>query len=327
MASPALPRAWADATDADRATARELGQTGLEALERKEYARAADLLTRADRLYRAPTIELGLARAQSAIGKLVAARETYTRLIREPLSPSSPEAFRAAVEAGRVELSALNPRISFVTLNVDGPKEPALTLDGETVSSSVLGVRRPVDSGRHMLKVMAPGYVAATREFSLKEGETLDVRLTMTSAPVDAAAPVASALGASEPMAAPTTAAAEPKKPSQQPLYGVVVLGVGGAALATGVITGLLAMGKKNSLDEACPNKQCPPAAQSDYDSFSTLRTVSTVGFVAGLVGIGAGVTLLLTSPSAPKQTVGIAPILGPGYLGVNGIFLKIFIR
>ena len=51
----------------------------------KDYERAAELFQQAEGLMHAPTLLLGLARAQAGLGKLVSAHETYIRVTREPL--------------------------------------------------------------------------------------------------------------------------------------------------------------------------------------------------------------------------------------------------
>ena len=60
--------ALAEPTAADRATARTLAQEGQQALESKNYAIAIDKFGRADSLVHAPTLLLGLARAQVGLG-------------------------------------------------------------------------------------------------------------------------------------------------------------------------------------------------------------------------------------------------------------------
>ena len=97
-------------------------------------------------------------------------------------------------------------------------------------------------------------------------------------------------------------------------------MGVGGAALVVGAITGGLAMGDHSDLEDNCPGGQCPPEQQDTLDSFHTMGTVSTVGFIAGGVLAATGVVLLLTAPSAaeePAATV-VEARFGPGSLSAT---------
>ena len=50
------------------------------------------------------------------------------------------------------------------------------------------------------------------------------------------------------------------------------------------------------------------------------MGTVSTGGFVAGGALAAAGIVLVATAPRAPQQA-GWAPVIGPGYAGVQGRF------
>ncbi len=96
VASSAVP-ARAEPTDADRATARALAREGFEAQKHQQYALAAERFERADALVHAPTLLLGLARAQAGLDRLVEANETYRRILREPTGPGAPAAFAKAV--------------------------------------------------------------------------------------------------------------------------------------------------------------------------------------------------------------------------------------
>jgi hypothetical protein len=60
--------AQAEPSDADRATARVLAHEGFDAQQRGDYSVAADRFLRADALVHAPTLLLGLARAQVGLG-------------------------------------------------------------------------------------------------------------------------------------------------------------------------------------------------------------------------------------------------------------------
>src|ERR1700727_347223 len=94
------PGAFAQSA-ADRATARELGNDGQAALDKKDYATAEDRFRRADALFHAPTLLLGYARAAAGLGKVVNASEAYNRIIREGVASGAPSAFVAAVDAAK----------------------------------------------------------------------------------------------------------------------------------------------------------------------------------------------------------------------------------
>jgi hypothetical protein len=100
---------------------------------------------------------------------------------------------------------------------------------------------------------------------------------------------------------------------------------VGGAGLATGAITGLLAMGKHSTLTGECKGSVCPPSASSDLSSYHSLGTISTIGFIGGAVLGGGGAILFFTaphgSPAAPATGTTLTPYVGLGSLGAVGTF------
>src|SRR5580693_7871923 len=105
-------------SDADRATARALGQDGQQALDAKDYRTAEDRFRRADKLVHAPTLELGLARALAGVGKFVESQETYNRMVREGLPPGAPDVFKHALEDAKKEVEGVATKVGAVTITV-----------------------------------------------------------------------------------------------------------------------------------------------------------------------------------------------------------------
>jgi hypothetical protein len=108
-------------------------------------------------------------------------------------------------------------------------------------------------------------------------------------------------VAAPAPVAAPAAQEAD-TSPKKNNTLAYVALGVGGAGLLVGTITGVMAMSKKSDLE--CQGKACPSSQEDALDSAKTMATVSTVGFSVGLVGVGVGVVLLLTGNSASKASL-----------------------
>jgi hypothetical protein len=320
-------------SDADKATARSLGQEGQEALDRKDFKTAEDRFKRAESLFHAPTLALGLARSLAANGKYVAAQETYNRIIREGTPPGAPAAFVKAVEDAKSEVASVSPKIGGVTITVAGPESPKVMLDDTQVPSAALGVKRPVDPGAHVVKATAEGYEPAEMRFSVAEGGSANAALTMKKASSVAVAPVPgpAPAGPSTTPAPATSSSMAPENAdtgvstkSSQKTFGWVALGVGGAGLAVGAITGLLAIGKHSDLKDACGDNPCPADKQSDVDSFHTMGTISTIGFIVGGVGVAAGTVLLLTAPKAQTASAtkpSVTPFIGLGTVGAVGRF------
>jgi len=112
---------------------------------------------------------------------------------------------------------------------------------------------------------------------------------------------------------------------SSQRTWGWISLGVGAAGAAAFATTGILAMSKRSSLDgsEGCDSAthQCM-GSRADVDSYNLMKNLSTGTLPVGIVGIGTGLTLLLTAPSSPaEERAGVRPWFGVGSAGLEGRF------
>ncbi len=303
--------AWAQPSDADRATARALAREGYEAQKHARYDLAADRFQRAEALVHAPTLLLGLARAQVGLGKLVEAHETYERIARETLSPSSPAPFVKALEDAKREAAVLTPRLAWVTLDVHGPSTAEVFLDDALVPAAALGVKRACDPGQHRVKAAVPGLAAIERTFAVDEGATQTVSLSIES-PVESPPPVAVAPAPAEP---PPAAGRTESTSSIHTSLAIFAMGVGVSGLIVGGVTGVLALNKHASLDSDCPNGHCSADEGGAVDAYRTLANVSTVATILGVAGAATGITLMLTTPK-PSSVTAYAGVLGAGIQG-----------
>jgi hypothetical protein len=311
--------AYAEPSAADVAQARDLGQQALAAYDTNDFAAAEKLFVSAQGLFPAPTLTLGLARTQVKLGKLVAAQESYNKIIREQgqatnLSP----AFKDALEAARTEVGPVSAKIASVVLRVDGAPSPTVTLDGQPIAAAALGLKRPVDPGAHVVRAEAQGFKPAEQSFQVAEAGSAEATLTMTMEKADVVAPTAQPNEAAP--------AAQTKAKSSRKTLAIVALGVGGAGLVLGGVTGAIALGKHGDLDSQCPDGKCPDEVKGDVDGYKAMGMLSTVGFIVGAVGVGAGAVLWFT---APKEQPAAArggdftwhPYLTAGGGGVTGSF------
>jgi hypothetical protein len=317
MALTVARMAMAEPSDADRATARALAEEGATALDARKYDVAADRFARADQLVHAPTLLLALAQAQVGLGKYVEAQESYLRIIREGVSASAPPAWKKALEAAQEEVKAIAPKLAWVTVNVSGAEAVRITVDGAPVPKAALGVKRAVNPGDHVVRAEADGYKPAEASLKVAAGETNALKLVLEPLP-NAPAPAAT-----RPATAATVTPAGADLgtgKSGQKTYGYVALGVGGAGLIVGTIAGVVAMGKHTALVDACPQGKCPPDQQSNMDSYSSVATVSTIGMIVGVVGVGTGAVLLLTAPPSGGRA-SIQPFVGLASAGAKVTF------
>jgi len=311
-------------SDSDRATARELGQTGQAALDAHDWKRAEDDFRRADALFHAPTLSLGLARAQAGQGRVVEAWENYHRIILEN-NTSSP-VFTKAVADAQAEIGSVENRRARVTITAPGADAPKVTIDDVPVRVEALGIVRMIDPGAHVFKATADGYRTATQSSTIPEGGSQNVTLTLekdTSAPGAAVVP---APGAVTPPTG-TTPGADTSSGggSGMKTAAFVAFGVGGAGLIEGIITGIVALGKHSDLSGECKPTCTTTSEDSTLSSYHTVGALSTVGFVVAGVGVAAGVTLFLVAPkgtpSAPATGFHVTPYLGLGSAGAVGTF------
>jgi hypothetical protein len=319
-ASPAFAQSEAE----NRATARALAEAAHDALEAKDYKKSEDLFRRADALFHAPTISIGLARSQAGEGKFVESCESYNRIIRE--GNTTTPVFAEALEDAKKEVASVEGRRSRAVIAVTGPgpDAPQVTLDDAPIKNEVLGVALFVNPGTHILKVTAKGFHPASQSFTVAEGATQNVSLAMEPAPEEAVVtpPPPPPGGGATPLPVLPPDTGTTTQPNHVPSY--IAFGVGGAGLVLGVVTGALAIGKHSSLASECPGGTCTTSSsQSDLSSYHTMGALSTVGFIVGGVGVAAGAILWFVAPSASAQvtTGAVTPYIGPGSAGVVGRF------
>lgn len=316
-----LASAVAAAEDAaTRQAARKLAEDGVAALQSGDTATALQKLEKAHQMLKVPSVALWSARALSKKGLLVEAAERLREVARLPSSGDAAVQAQARHDAER-ELAELTPRIPNLVIDVVNaePSAVTVTLDGAPVPSALLGEDRPVNPGTHRV-LGATGDEQVTVDVVLAESERKRTELRFAAKTV---APIAS------PGAAPAVPAvpAELSSAGPQRTLAYVALGAGAAGLVLGGVTGALALSKKSSLDDdpACAGDLCTYEAEDDVNSLRTLRTVSSIGFIAGGVLAATGVVLLVTAKPSSAQGALSRPSLavgvGAGHVRLAGSF------
>ncbi len=326
---PAVARA--QISDADRAAARDLAEQGQDALERQDFATAADRFSRAAQIVHVPTLTLGLARADVGLGKWVAAEELYSRMVREGAPAGSPPVFAQAVADAQRDLDALRPRIPSVVINVSGAGASGakVTLDGAPVPGALIGVNRPVDPGPHLVRADAPGFAPVETSVTSVERRAETVTLTIDRPASAAELPPPPTTG---PLSVPANV--RPAPPAEPPLpqphegvsprktAGFVLIDVGAAGLIMGAVTGGLAIAKHNTLVSKCSMGHCPTSEDGDLKTYHLMAGLADAGVIAGGALAATGVILFVLSPKYAKpRDAWVTPVVGAGYLGVKGSF------
>jgi hypothetical protein len=331
---PGLAEAQDGPSAADRATARRLATEGQIALKKGDWDTAADRFERANDLLAAPTFLVRLARARAGQGRLVEAYEIYRKIIREGVAPDQPDAFKRALAEAKQEVKGVEPRLAWVSVSVVGanPNVVEVQLNNAVIPSAALGAQRPVDPGTLHARATADGYQTAEAEVQLAEGEHLPaIELRMVAQPK--AETTIAVRDSSGPVM--TDNGGEPAFISQSTL-GYVALGLGGAGLAVGSITGIIAIGKHSDLEALCEEPDVTPCHIYDPDGtkhdeavqtkheLEKYSTAATVGFIAGGALAATGLILLITAPDDPGkegQAASFRPYVGLGTIGAVGTF------
>lgn len=311
------PAVWGVPSDADRATARQLGYQGVEAYQAGDYATAEAKLRRAFDVVKVPTLGLWLARALTKNLRWVEAAEVYREVARLEVTEGKIEAQHEAQRAAESELSELEGKIPAVVIVVEGATstQVVVEIDGVQVPHAVLGEARPVNPGSHRV-VGKLGDQVLERTVELASGQKRDLKLVFQA---ERAKPTAKPEVAALPRETQTPASGDTQR-----LVGWAALGVGAAGLVTGGVTGIVVLGKKSDLEdnEYCRGTACEPPAHGDVDSYNRLRTISGASFIVGGVAAALGATLLFTSGDGTDDESGaMSGYVGVGHAGVRGSF------
>jgi hypothetical protein len=220
--------------------------------------------------------------------------------------------------------AALEKKLAHLTIKVEAANDRAeVSRDGTVISKAEWALPIPVDVGTHAVEAKQSGFKPFTTSVTVsKDGENVEV----TVPPLEQEAPTAhppqvpeNQPPAPQPFIEPPPEADRGGGSSQRTI-GFIVGGLGVAGVALGAVTGLMAIGKSNDAKDKCANDgACPDARAVDSaNSAKTLATVSTIGFIAGGVALGAGAVLVFTAPSGKKTAVRMIPQAGPSSAGLT---------
>jgi hypothetical protein len=327
----------------EKAAARALATQGAEALSSSKFNDAIDLVSRAEAIVHAPTHLLMIARAQTGVGKLVAAQETYLKLLREELAPSAPAAFKNAQVAARDELAAIEPKIASLRIIVDGAsqKKATIKLDDVPVPAALLGVFRPVDPGSHVVTVFAVGLAPVKGSIDLRDGEKKDIKLTLPDGPAPSGVPISPTDNPDATKPGPPAGTTERDSGSgfMTPLRGA---GLGLAAVGVvGIAVGAVFFSKSSSVQSqanaAAVKDGCTDGGLTCLTSMQGLvsmnvtpldktaaqdKTIGAIAIPVGVAALAAGAVLIVIGkprPAAPRASV------TPWFTGTAGGLAGVF--
>jgi len=321
-----MPAAAQQDDPAMRSAGRKLALDGIALFQQGKAVEASAKLEKAFQLLAVPSVALWSARALEKRGLLVEASERYMEAGRMSGFKGDQDVQLQAQKDAARELEGLTPRIPSLVIAVSSarPEKPVVLLDGKPVPAALLGEEQPVNPGPHQVDVSL-GERKVSRRISLAEAEkkTESIALDADTPSSEAAStsPVSIAGDSSTP--GDTGGTSSPKR-----TVAYVALAAGGAGLVLGGVTGVLALSKRGSLEDSpscnAGENVCLPSQRSEVESLDTLRTLSSVGLIAGGVLATTGVVLLLTSKPASSAHATrplLALRLAPQGLSLSGTF------
>jgi len=308
--------------------ARELASEG-------KYQRACAKFERAHGLSPGIGILFNLADCLEHIGRTASAWEYFMQVA--SLSLASGQLEREAV--ARERAARLEPNLARLTIDVPLHQGLEIKRDGVVFARSQWGTPMPVDPGEHFVEARAPGMIPRKMKIEVPVGP-MTVELVIP--PLELVNPPREPEAVTSVQASTTTKASAPEPaisggaPSTAPrTVGIVLAGVGGAALGAAAVFGGLAVSKNQQALDMCVNYdpalgryRCNSQEEvTRHDELveearlaQRLCVVGIAGSVASLTS--AAVLLFSASPRGkPNATVGLLIDGQQLGLGMRGAF------
>ncbi len=278
--------------------AETLFREGRKALEAGDYAVACGKFAESQRLEPAPGTLLNLAGCEERAGKLVASAEHY----RLAAAGFPKQDSRRAVAIDKA--TTLDKRLGHLVLHKKSLPDGARVRDGEALMTT-FEVPVSVDPGTHAIVVEAEGRAPRAFETVVAEGATVEVELAAGApkvAPPDRKPELA--------LPVPPPPSKSPRSTSPRRTLGLVGAGVGAAALITGGVIGVVALGRGGTYRDHCDGQNM--CDSEGFDAASDLRwmsPVSTVFVVGGAALLAGGLVLWLTAPKSAPSGAAFDPV------------------
>jgi hypothetical protein len=324
---------WAQGAGGQGEKAVELFTEAKQLMEKQQYDLACPKFLQSYELD--PTkagVLYALAECYVEAGKVASASARYAEYVRAAaaLPPDVRAKHDERVQRAKAQQATLAPQVPELTLVLAAsmPSGTRVTLDGQELSAAALGAPRPVDPGDHQVITRTPDGIEKQHPLKIAKGEKKRMEL-------DAASSGSAATDIST--GTPPTGPGQGDQPapsgegmSTMRIGALAGFGLGAVGLVVGGITGGIVLGSKSAIQEACPttldNGTTPCRSQADVDKAQgaqTLGTVSSIAFIVGAVGAGAGLTLFLLEPKKTSNAATQGWIaVGPTSLGPGGVMM-----
>jgi hypothetical protein len=306
----------------DSAAARALFAEGRSLMEDERYAEACPKFEESLRLDHGMGTQFNLAHCWEKLGRSASAWALFLDVAAAAKAGNQPQREAAARERAK----AIESRLTRLRIDVpNAPAEAKIERDGQDVGKAAWGMAVPVDPGKHVIRVSAPGKNTWSDEIEVPAtSRTFSVTVPTLTDATPPLAPVGD-VDTTPSGPAPVEAAVEAPRDggSNGPnVAALVVGGVGLAAVATGTIFAIQSRSDNNAALELCHT----PAAdgtqgcqdESEQRRHSELVEDAERGRLIGFIGIGIGGAALITAvvlfatadgPSGREAALDVAPI------------------
>jgi hypothetical protein len=252
--------------------------------------------------------ELNLGDCQEKLGHLSVAWHLF-----DDAAKKDNDADRIKYARGRA--TTLAPKLAALIIKLPDPSIVGLTVkvEGNPVPPAA-EITTMVDPGDQVVEVSVPGGPTETRPVHASAGQTVTV---------DFGAPPTVHHDEPPPPVPAGPEGPEPVRRHSRVVMGEAIMGVGGAALVTGVVLGLVARSHYDSaFPTHCTNMSKPMCDPTGFTTTSDAITLANVGTVVGVVGIAGVVAGALVWYTAPKDIVVTPTASGQGAgISVSGTF------
>jgi hypothetical protein len=298
MATFRAPSVWAQSND-ELTVGRQLFAEALQEEDQRHFATALEKYRAVQRIRDTVQIRYRIASCLDGLGQLVDAKRAYEAAL--ALGNKDPSADHEVIASCKSHLSALLSRIGHLSFRLGKGTRGSLrlTIDGTPVSPEHYD-DAPVNPGPHVVTGSLDGVGTVETRIQVAEGQHLSIPLVFAdSTSPNPGGPLASTGIVSTP---PSTAMASTGTSNGYRTAGWITTGIGAALAVTGIA---LLADRQSGIDqikEACPSNVCPRTRREEISSIQERATLEgTLGgtfLLAGVASLGAGVTLLLYTPT-----------------------------
>jgi hypothetical protein len=272
-----------------------------------EHDKALQEFRASHEIVSSPNTRLLIARCLRALDRKVEAYAEFGRTAVEARElERSDRRYGQAASSAEKERRALESELGFVLVEIrDAGPNTTLSVAGEQLRRAAWGEPMPASPGTTEVVVRTPGRPTVRKTLELTGGQRVQLS-------IDA--------GYTKPVAAQPPPPPGPPSGGSQRTWAYVAGGVGVAGLATFAVAGLMTNRTHDDLRSACVDGACAPDRQDDIDAGRRQQTIANIGLAVGLVGVGTGLVLYLSSrPSDRPSEASAAVVVSPRWIGLRG--------